>query len=541
MVSKSFKQFQFIRQKQRDRNLFALAKDFLLSQEKAFDFNRDKFALFESIYQLERKKSELVKEKEQFYCNPRLVLTFLSIGRVVFVAGLGWCPVINFSRIGQEIVIEVFSIVDNHDDPFIMKHLKSNSEDQLKVLGLEVSDSPGVISVDLKRVASVSSVVMIVPKDLTNPFQLKVLKETVLEMLREFKENVPVMQLIDDIPIENDSMALKATQLVNDLMEVQNKIEAHEKQIKQFYRKVFLSGPDQTDLGEVPDYYLVFQNPVALQTVFIKKELQTLSMDQFQEHVTLENLNPAVVSSQVQSSLLDVDSLFRKEKQGHLLYLDLKEQVLKLKNLISTQERIVEHDKLVSMKRVVRRKEFLDDREVVIQKGRVASHIFGVDELLITEILLQGLLVDISSKQLPILFSIFVNESKPNDKKQSPQIEDEIVRDIFDKIKKLSGELATASKESGLEVNVEETQLALNPSLMKTISLWVEGKSFAEVCLQSDEYEGNIIRSIKRLYEMLKQLSSCAEVLGNKLMRQKFVEGAEFLNRGIVFAASLYI
>ena len=193
------------------------------------------------------------------------------------------------------------------------------------------------------------------------------------------------------------------------------------------------------------------------------------------------------------------------------------------------------------MKRVVRRKDFLNDQEVVIQKGRVASHIFGVDELLITEILLQGLLVDITFKQLPVLFSVFVNESKPNDKKQNPKIDDETIMKVFEEIKNLSKELATASKESGLEVNVEETQLALNPSLMKTITLWVEGKSFAEVCLESDEYEGNIIRSIKRLYEMLKQLASCADVLGNKAMRKKFDEGAETLNRGIVFAASLYV
>lgn len=541
MVSKSFKQFQFVRQKQRDRQLFAFAKEFLISQEKVFDLNRAKFALFEKIHRLEAARAQATRQREEFYCNPRLVLTFLSIGRIVFVAGLGWCPVINFSRVGQDIVIEVFSIVDNHNDPFIMKHLRCNSEAGLRLLGLELSDSPGVISVDLKRVTSVSSVVVIVPKDLTNDYQMKILKETVLEMVREFNGDVPVLKLVEDIPIENDTMAHKATQVLNELLEIQSQIESHEKQIKQCYREVFLAGPDQTDLGHISDYYLVFQNPIALQTVFIKKELQSLSLDQFQEHTALEQLNPLVVSSQVQSTRLDVESLFQKEKQSHLLYLDLKEQIMNLKNVISTQERIVEHDKLVSMKRVVRRKEFLDDREVVIEKGRVASHIFGVDELLITEILLQGLLVDITSKQLPVLFSIFVNESKPNDKKQSPQIEDELVRDVFEKIKKLSEELATASKESGLDVNVEETKLALNPSLMKTISLWVDGKAFSEVCLHSDEYEGNIIRSIKRLYEMLKQLSNCADVLGEKQMRQKFDQGAEFLNRGIVFAASLYI
>ena len=204
MVSKSFKQFQFIRQKQKDRHLFGYSKQFLIDNEKQFDLNKTKKEAYESIYNIEKKRESIKNDIDSFYSDPRISLSFLTIGRIVFISGLGWCPIINYSRVSHEIVLEVFSILDNHNDPFIMKNLKSNSKENLKIMEIEPAESPKIISVDFNRLKMISSIVVIIPNDLTSSRSMNNLKETIFEMFNEFKEGIPKLILGQDIPIEND-------------------------------------------------------------------------------------------------------------------------------------------------------------------------------------------------------------------------------------------------------------------------------------------------------------------------------------------------
>jgi ATP-dependent RNA helicase DOB1 len=56
-----------------------------------------------------------------------------------------------------------------------------------------------------------------------------------------------------------------------------------------------------------------------------------------------------------------------------------------------------------------------------------------------------------------------------------------------------------------------------------------------------DYYEGSIIRTMKRLDELLKQAAKAAEIAGSALLQQKFTDAAKSIARGIVFMASLYL
>ena len=70
---------------------------------------------------------------------------------------------------------------------------------------------------------------------------------------------------------------------------------------------------------------------------------------------------------------------------------------------------------------------------------------------------------------------------------------------------------------------------------------WAAGRSFVEVCNMTDFFEGNIIRSLRRLEELLRQSGTAAGAIGNVELKDKFELGATKLRRGIVFAASLYV
>ena len=57
----------------------------------------------------------------------------------------------------------------------------------------------------------------------------------------------------------------------------------------------------------------------------------------------------------------------------------------------------------------------------------------------------------------------------------------------------------------------------------------------------TDVFEGSIVRVIRRLEELLRQLATAATAIGNNELKKLFEDGATKIRRGVVFAASLYL
>jgi len=54
-------------------------------------------------------------------------------------------------------------------------------------------------------------------------------------------------------------------------------------------------------------------------------------------------------------------------------------------------------------------------------------------------------------------------------------------------------------------------------------------------------FEGSIIRVIRRLEELLRDMANAAHTIGNPELEKKFLDGITAIKRDIVFAASLYL
>lgn len=54
-------------------------------------------------------------------------------------------------------------------------------------------------------------------------------------------------------------------------------------------------------------------------------------------------------------------------------------------------------------------------------------------------------------------------------------------------------------------------------------------------------FEGSIIRAIRRLEELMRQLCSASKTIGDEKLAEKFDAGINMIKRDIVFAASLYL
>jgi ATP-dependent RNA helicase DOB1 len=95
--------------------------------------------------------------------------------------------------------------------------------------------------------------------------------------------------------------------------------------------------------------------------------------------------------------------------------------------------------------------------------------------------------------------------------------------------------------ESKLNIDQESYINNYKPSLMEAVFAWAHQAKFSEICELTDVFEGTIIRSIRRLHELLRQLKDASKAIQSFELASKFSQGLKMIERGIVFAASLYL
>lgn len=198
---------------------------------------------------------------------------------------------------------------------------------------------------------------------------------------------------------------------------------------------------------------------------------------------------------------------------------------------------VLQMDKLKCRKRVLRRLGFASPSDVIEMKGRVACEISSGDELLLTEMIFNGLFNDLTVEQATALLSCFVFQENAS---EMPKLTEQLAAPLR-QMQECAKRIAKVSADAKLEVD-EETYLSqFKPHLMDVVYAWANGATFAQICKMTDVFEGSIIRCMRRLEEVLRQMCSAAKAIGNTELENKFAEGIRKIKRDIVFAASLYL
>uniref|UniRef100_A0A8C2PAI7 Exosome RNA helicase MTR4 n=1 Tax=Capra hircus TaxID=9925 RepID=A0A8C2PAI7_CAPHI len=180
---------------------------------------------------------------------------------------------------------------------------------------------------------------------------------------------------------------------------------------------------------------------------------------------------------------------------------------------------VLQMDELKCRKRVLRRLGFATSSDVIEMKGRVACEISSADELLLTEMMFNGLFNDLSAEQATALLSCFVfqeNVSLFINKKFEAYL-------FFSK--ECAKRIAKVSAEAKLEIDEETYLSSFKPHLMDVVYTWATGATFAHICKMTDVFEGSIIRCMRRLEELLRQMCQAAKAIGNTELENKFAEG----------------
>ena len=97
------------------------------------------------------------------------------------------------------------------------------------------------------------------------------------------------------------------------------------------------------------------------------------------------------------------------------------------------------------------------------------------------------------------------------------------------------------SADCKIEMDAEEFVSGFRPGMMELVFAWVNGAKFVDVCGMTKEFEGTIIRVIRRLEELCRQLADAAKAIGDEALERKFKEASSKMRRDIIFAASLYL
>jgi ATP-dependent RNA helicase DOB1 len=200
---------------------------------------------------------------------------------------------------------------------------------------------------------------------------------------------------------------------------------------------------------------------------------------------------------------------------------------------------VIKLDELKCRKKILRRMGYATEQDVIELKGRVACEISTADELLLTELMFSNIFDDLDVPQICAFLSCFVCERAPKDD-EAPTLQGKLktlVKQLQDQAKKI----ARISNECKLDLDEEEYVEKFQIALMDVVHAWAKGCSFSQVTEMTSFFEGSIIRVIRRLEELLRDMANAAHTIGNPELEKKFLDGITSIKRDIVFAASLYL
>ncbi|ODQ79273.1 hypothetical protein BABINDRAFT_162307 [Babjeviella inositovora NRRL Y-12698] len=212
-------------------------------------------------------------------------------------------------------------------------------------------------------------------------------------------------------------------------------------------------------------------------------------------------------------------------------------EIKSVKGQIIDAQAVIQLDDLKKRKRILRRLGFTTQTDVIELKGRVACEISTGDELLLTELIFNGTLNELTPEQNAALLSCFVFQERS---KETPRLKPELAEPLKS-LQEMASKIAKVFKDSKLEIVEKEYVESFRSELMEVVFSWCQGATFTQICKMTDVYEGSLIRMFKRLEELLRQLVVAAKTIGNVALEEKMEKALTLVHRDIVSAASLYL
>lgn len=217
--------------------------------------------------------------------------------------------------------------------------------------------------------------------------------------------------------------------------------------------------------------------------------------------------------------------------------IQIETELKSAKDSLREAKSLLQMDELKHRKRVLRRLGYCTATDVIEFKGRVACELNAADELLLTEMIFNNMFTSITAAQAVSLLSCFVCDEKSS---ELPAAADEL-SSLLRQMQDIARRIAKVAIECKIDLDEDKYIEKFKPYLMDVVLAWCKGATFLQICKMTDIFEGSIIRAMRRLEELLRQMVQASKTIGNTDLENKFTEGIRLLKRDIAFAASLYL
>ena len=190
---------------------------------------------------------------------------------------------------------------------------------------------------------------------------------------------------------------------------------------------------------------------------------------------------------------------------------------------------LAQRETLKRMSRVLRRLGHVSAEGIVTSKGRVAAEINTADELLITELVFSNAFKDLDVPTSGALLSCLVCTDKSPGAKGGDKAPPPLPEMLAGPLRTLSAaarHVAEVAVDCKIPLDPEEYVAGFKPDMMVIVHAWVSGAKFVEICAMTKEFEGTIIRVIRRLEELTRQLADAAKAIGDSALEAKFKEAS---------------
>jgi ATP-dependent RNA helicase HelY len=165
------------------------------------------------------------------------------------------------------------------------------------------------------------------------------------------------------------------------------------------------------------------------------------------------------------------------------------------------------------------------------ERGEVLARVFHECDLLVAEVLFDGVLDGVDAADLAALVSTLVYEHRSADPGPPPWFSSRDVRDRFARIAQLSADLER--DEARLDA---PSHRAPDATFAAVAYAWVAGEGFAEVVADEELTGGDFVRTVKQLIDLLRQIALLAPTATT---RRTAAAAAEAAHRGVVADAAV--
>jgi antiviral helicase SKI2 len=210
-----------------------------------------------------------------------------------------------------------------------------------------------------------------------------------------------------------------------------------------------------------------------------------------------------------------------------------------LRHLLSNESLQLFPD-FLQRKSVLKTLGYVDENETVCVKGRVACEVNTCEELIVTEMVFEGVLNDLEPAEIVAALSSLVYQAKSDDEFDA-ELPERLIG-CCRRMKTIATNIGQLQKDHGLDIDPGEyCDGALKFGLVHVVYEWALGVMFSNICELTDAQEGTIVRCITRLDELCREVRNCARVVGNPTLYRKMEAASMAIKRDIVFASSLYV